>query len=172
VLDRRASLVGKRTEGFGMITALLSFLGGNVFRMIFGEVISAWNKKQDHAQEMDRMRLQGDMDAAQHQRNQESTQLQATLGVKTIQVQAESAIGQIEAQGWLEAVKATAVKTGIQWVDAWNAVIRPGVATWSVIMLTLAEIGAIAHLSDNVTAISGCALGIYLADRSLMKRGK
>lgn len=32
-----------------MITALLSFLGGNVFRMIFGEVVSWLNKKQDHA---------------------------------------------------------------------------------------------------------------------------
>lgn len=155
-----------------MITALLSFLGGNVFRMIFGEVISAWNKKQDHAQEVERMKLQGELAAAQHQRNQEAIRVQAELGVKTIQVQADAAVGQIEAQGWLEAVKATAIKTGIAWVDAWNAVIRPGVATWSVVMLTLAEIGAIHALSDNVTAISSCALGIYLADRSLMKRGK
>lgn len=155
-----------------MITALLSFLGGNVFRMIFGEIISAWNKKQDHSHEMDRMRLQAELDAAQHARNQEAIKTQADLGVKTIQVQAEAAIGEIEAQGWLEAVKATAVKTGIAWVDAWNAVIRPGVATWSLVMLTLAEIGAIHSLSENVTAICSCALGIYLADRSLMKRGK
>lgn len=155
-----------------MITALLSFLGGNVFRMIFGEVISFLNKKQDHAQEVERMRLQAELDAAQHDRNLSAIKVQADLGVKTIQVQADAAVAGIEAQGWLEAVKATAVKTGIAWVDAWNAVIRPGVATWSVIMLTLAEIGAIAQLSDNVTAISGCALGIYLADRSLMKRGK
>ena len=40
-----------------MITALLSFLGGNVFRMIFGEVIAYLNKKQDHAQEIDRLKL-------------------------------------------------------------------------------------------------------------------
>lgn len=140
--------------------------------MIFGEIISFLNKKQDHAQEVERMEIQARLDAAQHQRTQEAIRVQAELGVKTIQVQAEAAIGQIEAQGWLEAVKATAIKTGIAWVDAWNAVIRPGVATWSVVMLTLAEIGAIHALSDNVTAISSCALGIYLADRSLMKRGK
>ena len=155
-----------------MITALLSFLGGNVFRMIFGEVISFLNKKQDHAQEIERMQLQAQLDAAQHQRNQEAIKVQAELGVKTIQVQAEAAVGQIEAEGWLEAVNATAIKTGIKWVDAWNATIRPGVATWSVVMLTLAEIGAIHALSENVTAICSCALGIYLADRSLMKRGK
>jgi len=155
-----------------MITALLSFLGGNVFRMIFGEIISYFNKKQEHGQEIERMRLQAELDAAQHGRNLESIKLQAEQGIKVIEAQAESAIGTIEAQGWLEAVKSTALKTGIAWVDAWNAVIRPGVATWSVVMLTLAEIGAITKLSDNVTAIAGCALGIYLADRSLMKRGK
>ena len=155
-----------------MITALLSFLGGNVFRMIFGEAVSYFNKKQDHSQEIQRMTLQGTLDAAQHGRNLESITVQANLGVKTIQVQSEAVIDQIEATGWLEAVKATAVKIGVPWIDGWNAIIRPGTATWSIIMLTLAEIGAIAHLSENVTAICSCALGIYLAERNLMKRGK
>jgi len=154
-----------------MITALLSFLGGNVFRMIFGEIISAWNKKQDHSQEMDRMKLQAELDAAQHERNLSAIRVQAELGVKTIQVQAESAIGQIEAEGWLEAVKATAIKTGLTWVDAWNAVIRPAVATWAIAMMTLHEFGIIV-MSENTIALSGAALGIYLADRSLFKRGK
>lgn len=155
-----------------MITGLLSFLGGNVFRMIFGEVIAFLNKKQDHAQEVDRMRLQGELDAAQHGRNMEAVTIQAQLGVKTIQVQAESAIGQIEAEGWLSAVNATAKVIGIAWIDGWNAVIRPGVATWSIIMMTLGEIGAITSLSENTIAVCGVALGIYLADRSLFKRGK
>ena len=155
-----------------MVTALLSFLGGNVFRMIFGEAVSFFNKKQEHSQEVERMQLQATIDAGQHARNLESITVQAGLGVKTIQVQAEAAIGEIEAQGWLEAVKATSAKTGIAWVDAWNAMIRPSVASWSIIMLTLAEIGAIHRLSDNVTAICSCALGIYLAERNLMKRGK
>jgi hypothetical protein len=155
-----------------MITALLSFLGGNVFRMIFGEVVSFLNKRQEHDQEVERMKLQAELDAAQHQRNLDAIKIQADLGVKTIQVQAEAAVGQIEAEGWLEAVKATAIRTGIMWIDGWNAVIRPGVATWSVVMLTLGEIGVITHLSENVISVAGCALGIYLADRSLFKRGK
>ena len=154
-----------------MITALLSFLGGNVFRMIFGEIVSAWNKKQDHAQEMERMRFQADIDAAQHDRNQAAIKVQAELGVKTIQVQAEAHIDEIEAQGWLEAVKATAIKTGLAWVDAWNACIRPAVATWAIIMMTMHEFNLIA-MSENTIALSSAALGIYLADRSLFKRGK
>lgn len=127
--------------------------------MIFGEIISFLNKKQDHAQEVERMRLQGELDAAQHARNQEAIRVQAELGVKTIQVQAEAAIGEIEAQGWLEAVKATAIKTGVTWIDGWNAVIRPGVATWSIVMLTLGEIGVIAKLSDNVIALDRRGMG-------------
>ena len=155
-----------------MITGLLSFLGGNVFRMIFGEIIAFLNKKQDHAQEIERMRLQADLDAAQHRRAMEAVTIQAQLGVKTIQVQAEAAIGQIEAEGWLAAVNATAKVIGIAWIDGWNAVIRPGVATWAIIMMTLGELGVIVHLSENTIAVCGVALGIYLADRSLFKRGK
>lgn len=155
-----------------MITGLLSFLGGNVFRMIFGEIIAFLNKKQDHALEIERLRVQAELDAAQHARNLEAITIQAQLGVKTIQVQAEAAIGEIEAQGWLAAVNATAKTIGIAWIDGWNAIIRPAVATWAVVMMTLGELGAVASLSENTIAVCGVALGLYLADRSLMKRGK
>lgn len=154
-----------------MITALFSFFGGSVFRMIWGEISSFVNKAQDHKQELDRMNLQATLDAAQHSRNMESIRLQAEQQVKVIQVQAESAIGEVEANGWLEAVKATAIKTGLAWVDAWNALIRPAVATWAIVMMTLNEFGII-KMSENTIALSGAALGIYLADRALFKRGK
>jgi hypothetical protein len=154
-----------------MITALLSFFGGSVFRMIWGEISHWFTAKQEHQQELDRMRLQGELEAAQHARNQEAISLQASLGVKTIQVQAEAAIGEIEAQGWLEAVKATAIKTGVAWVDAWNATIRPGVATWAIVMMTLSEFKVIT-LSEFAASVASAALGIYLADRNLAKRGK
>ena len=154
-----------------MIAALLSFLGGSVFRMIWGEVSHWLTARQDHTFEIERLRLQADIDAAQHARNLEAIRVQADLGVKTIQVQAEAAIGELEAQGWLEAVKGTTRTVGIAWVDAWNAVIRPGVATWAIVMMTLGEVGAMV-LSDNTLAVASAALGIYLADRNLMKRGK
>lgn len=154
-----------------MIAALLSFLGGSVFRMIWGEVSHWLTARQDHTFEIERLRLQADIDAAQHARNLEAIRVQADLGVKTIQVQAEADIGELEAQGWLEAVKGTTRTVGIAWVDAWNAIIRPGVATWAIVMMTLGEVGAMV-LSDNTLAVASAALGIYLADRNLMKRGK
>ncbi len=154
-----------------MISALISFLGGSVFRMLWGEISSFINKRQDHQHELEMMQASEVISAAQHARNMTGIQLQADLGVKTIQVQAESAIGELEAEGWVAAVKGTTKTIGIAWVDAWNATIRPGVATWAIVMMTLGEFGLII-LSENTTAIAGAALGIYLADRSLGKRGK
>ena len=154
-----------------MISALISFLGGSVFRMLWGEVSSFLTKRQDHAQEMDRLRLQGEIDANQHARNLESIRVQAELGVKTIQVQAEANVSEMESTAWLEAVKSTTRTVGIVWVDAWNATIRPGVATWAIVMMTLGEL-RLMTLSENTLSIASVALGIYLADRNLMKRGK
>jgi hypothetical protein len=154
-----------------MISALVSFLGGSVFRMLWGEV-SAWlTKAQDHKHEIDRMHLGAELERGQHERNLEAIRVQAELGVKTIQVQAEAAVDAIEAGGWLEAVKSTGKQTGVRWVDAWNATIRPGVATWAVLMMTAGEFGLMA-LSENTMTITGAALGIYLAERNLLKRGK
>ena len=154
-----------------MITALLSFLGGNAFRMIFGEVVALMNKSQDHEQEIERMKLQAQFDAEQHARNLAAQKLQADMGVKVIEVQSQAAIDQVDAQGWLSAVTATAQKTGIMWVDGWNATIRPAVATWAIVMMSLAEFGLFV-LNENTIVVCSAALGIYLADRSLFKRGK
>lgn len=154
-----------------MISALISFLGGSVFRMIWGELSAWFNKKLEHEQEIERMKLQAELDAAQHARNLEAIRLQADMGIKVVQAQAEAHIAEAEVDGWLEAVKSTGKSIGIAWVDAWNAVIRPAVATWAVVMMTLSEIGVFV-MSDNALAVASAALGIYLADRSLMKRGK
>lgn len=154
-----------------MISAVLSFLGGSVFRMIWGEVSSWVNKKLEHAQEMDRMRLQGDLDERAHQRRMESVRFEAEQQVKIIHVQAEAAVGQLEAEGWLEAVKATGRKVGVAWVDAWNAGIRPGLATWGIVMLTL-EAFALAQINEGTASVIFAALGIFVADRTLGKKGK
>ncbi len=86
-------------------------------------------------------------------------------------MQSEADIDHIEADGWLTAVKATTTTTGVWLVDLWNGVIRPAVATWSVVMIT----GNYMQwwlLDDNGWSICGAALGIYIADRALFKRGK
>lgn len=155
-----------------MFGALFSFLGGSAFRMIFGEVSAWFTKRQDHEHEIERIKLQNDMDAAQHARNLEAIRVQADLGVKTIQVQAEAAVGQLETDAWSKLVDSTTKITGIRWLDTWNGSIRPALATLAMVVV----IGQIVingfTLTDWDRELVAAILGIYLADRQLSKRGK
>lgn len=139
--------------------------------MIWGEISAWWTARQEHQQELARIEAQERADAAAHQRNMESLRLQHDLGVEVIRVQGEIDTRKIEADGWLEAVKSTGRKVGVAWVDAWNAMIRPAVATWAVIMMT-GNYMRLWTLDENGWAVCGAALGIYLADRALFRRGK
>ena len=153
------------------MSALLSFLGGTAFRMIWGEVSHWMTAKIEHKQELERMQQQELMAAAQHARNQEAIRIQADLGIKTIQMQAEADLSRLDVGAWASAVADVGKQTGIRWLDAWNGTIRPAVATWAVAMITVAELG-IYTMSDNAWSVASAALGIYLADRTLFKRGK
>lgn len=167
-----------------VLTAILSFLGGPVmsffggaaFRMIWGELSSWWTKRQDHAQEIERMKLQGSLDAAQHERNLAAQRLQHELGLQVIEAQTVGAVTQREAEGFLEAVRATTIKVGVAWIDGWNALMRPAIATWGVAMLTVQELsGMFGHAVTlgTVTENVACgAIGIFIAARDLQKRGK
>jgi len=153
------------------VSGLISFLGGSVFRMIWGEVAAWFTARQDHHFELDRLRLQAECDAAQHARNLVALRVQADLGVKTIQVQADADLARVDAEAFRDVVQSTGRAIGVPWVDAWNAMIRPGVATWAIVMLTTSEAGLVT-LTTLTADVCCCALGIYLADRSLGKRGK
>jgi hypothetical protein len=155
-----------------MISALLSFLGGSAFRMIWGEVSAYFSKRQDHAQEMDRMRLQSDLEKERHARDCERLRLQSELGVKEVEVQRDADLARIEGDAWRELVAGTARQTGIKILDIWNGVIRPMLATLAIAVV-VAEIAKNGFtLNDWDRELVAAILGIYLADRSLSKRGK
>jgi len=140
--------------------------------MIWGEVSSYFTRKQEHALEMERMKVQGDLEAAQHARNHESIRVQADLGVKTIQVQAEADLARTDAAAWADAVTAVGRSTGIKFLDIWNGSVRPLLATISiaVVLFEVMKNGFI--LSEWDKELVSAILGIYVADRSLGKRGK
>jgi hypothetical protein len=156
-----------------IIESLLSFLGGTAFRMIWGELSSYFTRKQEHAQELERLEANERFNSAQHARSMEAIRVQADMGIKVIEAQNHAQLEQLDAQTFLEGVKATAVITGIRLIDAWNASIRPGVATWAIVMLTLEAFALIAKMDESGTkAVAYAALGLFLADRNLAKRGK
>lgn len=154
------------------MSALISFFGGSVFRMVWGELSHWWTAKQEHSQEIERMRLQGELDAAAHGRNMEAIKVQAELGIKTIQVQAEADLSRLDAGAWAQAVSDVGKQTGIKLLDIWNGAIRPWLATLSTIMVMIqfAQHGFV--LTEWDQQLVGAILGIYVADRSLKHRGK
>lgn len=155
-----------------MFTGLIAFLGGSAFRMIWGELAAWLTSRQDHRQELERMRLQAELDAAQHARQQEAIRLQAELGVKTIAVQAEADIDRIAGEAWGELVTSTTRMTGIRFVDAWNQSIRPLLATLAIVLVVARIATAGWVLTGWDQELVAAILGLYIADRSLAKRGK
>jgi len=154
------------------MAALLSFLGGSVFRMIWGEISTFVNRKQDHAFEIERMKLQAEMDDRLHQRTQEALRLQSELGIKTIEAQAEANVLSEEAAAFTEAMKNAMKPTGIYWVDAWNGIIRPAAATIALALWAMKLVSQNFVMQDYDMEITGVVLGFFFADRSLGKRGK
>jgi hypothetical protein len=140
--------------------------------MIWGE-LSAWlTSRQDHRHEIERMQLSANLESAQFARQQEAIRLQAELGVKTIQVQAEADLDRIAGEAWGELVSSTTRMTGIRFVDVWNQSIRPLLATLSiaVVVARIYSIGFV--LTEWDQELVAAILGLYIADRSLSKRGK
>lgn len=153
-----------------MLTAVLSFFGGNAFRWIFGEVIEFLNRRQEHAQELERMNLENTLEAARHERDQARIRLQADLGVKEVMVQTDAAMARVEADAWLDAVKSVGRATGIKWLDAWNGSIRPFLASVAVAIVVADFVKHDFKITEFIGAIVSGILGIYIADRQLQKK--
>lgn len=155
-----------------MFSALFSFLGGSAFRMVWGEVASFFQKKQDHEFELERVRLQGAMEAAQHDRNMAAIKLQSDLGIKVIEAQRDATLAGVEADAWLAAVKDVGRQTGIKFLDIWNGAVRPLLATLAILVVVGEVIATGFILSAWHKELVAAILGLYVADRSLTKRGK
>lgn len=155
-----------------MFSALFSFLGGSVFRMVWGEVSTWVTAKQDHAHEIEKMKLQGDIDAKIHEQNMESLRVQSELGIKEVQVRSVAELANLDADGFYSAIKAAEAPSGIQWVDGWNKSIRPLCATICIGLWVL----GVWHNNLLIAAFDMelicTVLGFYFADRTLGKRGK
>lgn len=155
-----------------MFSGLVSLLGGSAFRMIWGEV-SAWlTARQEHKHELARLELQERVDAAAHARNLESLRVQNEMGIKTIEAQVGADMSRIDGAAWADLVGANAKLTGITFVDVWNQSIRPLLATLSISMVVFQVIAHGFVLTDWDRELIAGILGLYIADRSLAKRGK
>lgn len=154
------------------MSAILAFLGGSAFRMIWGEVSSYFSKRQDHKLEIERIKLQGELDAKQHERNQVAIRTQHELGIQTIRVQADADTARTDAEAFAAAMQRAAQPSGIKWVDAWNASVRPAYATFALGLWVLSEHRSGWALTAWTLELIASVAGFYFADRTLGKRGK
>lgn len=155
---------------------LISFLGGSAFRLIFGGIMDWLNKRQDHQHEMELQRLQSELEAARHERDMARVRLQSDLKVAEIKVVGDVAEQKAMADAFVEAVAATRVVTGVRWVDALNAVIRPAGAIVSLLLwiasvviafgvADAAMIKAGAVLTEFDKTLISAFLGVFVGDR-------
>lgn len=154
------------------MTAILTFLGGSAFRMIWGEASSYFNKKQDHQHEIEMLKLQSELDDKANQRQMESLRLQAEMGVKMVEIQKDAAVATEEAKAFTEAMKEAFKPTGIFWIDAWNGTIRPQFAQVALILWFLKLCTQNFVMDDWDMGLVAGILGYFIADRSLGKRNK
>ena len=156
-----------------MIETLLGTLFGGLFRMA-PEVLKWMDRKDERAHEL-----------AMFDKQLEADKLKGDQQLAQINAQADANIGAAEIQAIIEATKAQAVQTGIRWVDALNALVRPLLAMQWLILLWPAVIVAgfalaIQHGTDPLVALKA-AFGVdekamaasvasfWLVDRSLRK---
>jgi hypothetical protein len=155
-----------------MIEALFSFLGGSVFRMIWGEVSAWYNKRQDHAHEIERMRLQSEMEDKAHERMQAALTLQHQLGIQMVEAKAEADVAVAEASAFAKVMENAFKPTGWAIVDIWNGIIRPSAATIALTLWVLKLASQNWKMDEWDVTLAGTVLGFFFADRSLGKRGK
>lgn len=159
-----------------MLTLLGTLLGG-LFRLA-PELMRWMDKKDERKHEREMFGLQLDADKLKYAASQ---QLEVTRG--------ENAANLAEIQALIEATKAQGQQTGIKWVDAVNALVRPGLTFWWCIVLeTTALVCAFLALLDSgkstiesvllvwgpeEKAIVASIIAFWFVDRALrhMKRG-
>jgi hypothetical protein len=92
---------------------LLSMLGGGLFRLI-PFIVDFFKSKQDadHEYRMAQLQLQID-------------QARVTQAIDLAHAQADIALGAGEMNAWAEAIKGQSMPTGVAWVDAISATVRP-----------------------------------------------
>ena len=156
-----------------MIETLLGTLFGGAFRLA-PEILRWLDRKNERAHEL-----------AMFDKQLEADKLRGEQAIAQINAQADAAIGVAEIQAIIEATKAQSAQTGIKWVDALNALIRPLMALQWLILLWPAVVIAGFVLSvqsgiDPLTALrstfgvdekalAASIASFFLVDRSLRK---
>ena len=155
-----------------MLTLIGTALG--IFSRFLPEILSWLDKRDERKHELAMLEKQIEVDRAQ-----------AEMEIAKINAQAEVTLGAKEIEAIIAATKAQAVRTGIGWVDAINALMRPLITFWWVIILYTAAMavqfyGLLQHdfsvpaalltvFGQPEKAIAASIISFWFVDRSLRR---
>lgn len=158
-----------------MLTTLLTLFGGGlggVLRFV-PEIFKFFTEKKDRDHEYRMTQLQLEIDRA---RSAQAIDLAHTQGDMAVQAG--------EMQAYIEAIKGQSTPTGVAWVDALSASVRPVVTYWWLILFTVYK-GCTIYLaldhwsslddfviklwSGQDAGILSMILGFWFVDRSIRK---
>lgn len=155
-----------------MLTILGTLFGG-LFRLA-PELLKFMDKKNERAHE-----------AAMFDKQLEADRVRAAAAQALEETRGANALNLADIQAMIEATKAQAVQTGIKWVDALNALVRPGLTFWWCIVLETAVLvcsylalraaghnsveSILAIWSPEREAIVASIISFWFVDRALRK---
>jgi hypothetical protein len=155
---------------------LISVLGGGIFRL-FPSILDFFHKKQEMDHELNLL-----------DRQMALAKVQGEQKLAEIQQQTEGDTERAWGNALTEAIKAQGAPSGIKWVDALSASVRPILTYWWAIglystskgieiyiaLLAATPIAAIAPIlvTDFDRAVIGSVVGFWFADRALRKLGR
>lgn len=117
--------------------------------------------------------MDSEIEAAKHERLQDALKVQHELGIEAIRVKTDADIDKLDAESHARSSEAAIThKSGVLWVDGWNAAIRPAAATIVILLWVLALNRAGFVMSDFDKELCGVILGFFFANRALSFRGK
>ena len=156
-----------------METLLGSLLGG-VFRLV-PEVMKWMDRKDERKHEL-----------AMFDKQLELDKLRSQSDIDHINAQSAAALGLADLQALMETTKAQATLTGNKFVDGLNALVRPTITYWWVIMLYTGFLvakfsvsvqqgsdyiaAAMAVWGPDEKAIVASIISFWFVDRSLIKK--
>jgi uncharacterized membrane protein YqiK len=150
-----------------MLSGVFSFLGGAAFRWILGELFGWLKARDEHKAEMERTRLQIELERERATLQRAAAQQAADLGIKVIEAQSEAAAEAAAALAHLRAIEGVnEASKRDDWIGAWNAMIRPELAQVAIIMFVADAIWPdLVTLTPVMIEVFCAALGMFVGER-------
>ena len=158
-----------------MLTTLISLFGGGLGGLLrfVPEIFKLFTEKADREHEYRMTQLQLQIDQAR-----------ATQQIDLAHVQGDMAVQSGEMKAYIEAIKGQSAPTGVAWVDALNASVRPVITYWWMIVFTAYKIANITAVCLHWTGLDdfiqrlwtvqdagilSMILGFWFVDRAMRK---